>query len=110
MILNGTPISKNEADLYAHMYLLDWRILGYRSYWAFAANHIEYDPKVPGKIVRCLNTEYLARTIAPYSYEVRKKDCLVLPDKRESCIPFRMTNEQWEHYEAVADQLLGKID
>ena len=37
LILNGTPIGKNEADLFAQFYILDWRILGYSSYWSFAA-------------------------------------------------------------------------
>ena len=41
LILNGTPVSKNEADLFAQWYILDWRILGYQSYYSFAANHIE---------------------------------------------------------------------
>ena len=32
LILNGTPISKNIADLFSQWYILDWRILGYRSW------------------------------------------------------------------------------
>ena len=35
MLLNGTPVTKNEADLFAQWYILDWRILGYRSYWSY---------------------------------------------------------------------------
>ena len=45
VILNGTPISRNEADMFAQWYLLDWRILGYSSYYSFAANHLEFDDK-----------------------------------------------------------------
>lgn len=33
LILNGTPISRNESDLYSQWMILDWRILGYRSYY-----------------------------------------------------------------------------
>ena len=32
MILNGTPVSRNEADLFAQWYILDPEILGYKSY------------------------------------------------------------------------------
>lgn len=110
LILNGTPISRNEADLFSQMYLLDWRILGYRSYWAFAANHLEYDPNIKGKIIRCLNTDHLARKIAPYSYEKKKDECMTLPPKRDHGIPFHLTKEQWEHYEFVADELLLQLD
>jgi SNF2 family DNA or RNA helicase len=42
MILNGTPVSRNEADMYAQWYILDWRILGYKSFYSFARNHLEY--------------------------------------------------------------------
>ena len=64
LILNGTPISKCEKDLFSQWYILDWRILGYKSFWSFAANHLEYDERVPGKINRCLNIDYLVRKIA----------------------------------------------
>lgn len=80
LILNGTPISRNEADLYSQFHMLDWRILGYKSYWSFAANHIEYDEKRK-KIVRCLNTDVLAEKIEPYAVEIKKSECLVLPPK-----------------------------
>ena len=66
MILNGTPISRNETDLFNQWYILDWRVLGYQSYYAFAANHVEYDD-VTHRIRRTLNTDYLVSKIAPYS-------------------------------------------
>ena len=110
LILNGTPISRNEADLFSQFFLLDWRILGYKSYWSFAANHLEYDPVIPGKVVRCLNTEYLARKIEPYSYQVKKRECLTLPHKYYKYWDFCMTEEQWEHYEYIADILLYDVD
>lgn len=106
LILNGMPISKNQADLYAQFHILDWRILGYKTYWSFAANHIEFDPEIPQKIIRCLNTDYLARKISPYTVQVTKKDCLVLPDKSYSVNYFSLTRKQNEHYNQVADVLL----
>lgn len=110
LILNGTPISRNEADLFAQWYVLDWRILGYRSYWSFAANHLEFDPDRPGKVVRALNTDYLARKIGPYTYECRKDDVLALPPKTSRPRYFRMTKEQDEHYGDIADRLLALVD
>ena len=59
LILNGTPVTRNETDLFAQWYILDWRVLGYKSYWSFAANHIEYDEMIPGKLRRVLNVDYL---------------------------------------------------
>jgi SNF2 family DNA or RNA helicase len=110
LILNGTPISKNEKDLFAQWYILDWRILGYQSFWSFARNHLEYDEKIRGKVRRVLNVDYLVRKIAPYTYQVKKEECLTLPDKHYSTSYFSMTREQADHYEYVKDEFLMLVD
>ena len=108
MILNGTPISRNEADLYSQFYLLDWRILGYKSYWSFSANHIEYDEH--GKMRRVLNTDVLAKKISPYTFQIRKDECMELPGKHYHTEFFYMTQEQAAEYDRVADILLENVD
>lgn len=110
MILNGTPISRDEADLFAQWYILDWRVLGYKSYWSFSNNHLEFDEDRPGRHVRVLNTDYLMRKIAPYSYQIRKRDCLDLPEKTYSSYWYRLSKEQREHYETVFNIMLEQID
>lgn len=110
LILNGTPISRNEADLFAQWYLLDWRILGYRSFWSFAANHLEYDPEIPGKIRRTLNTDYLIEKIAPYSYQIKRDECFDLPDKLYTQVDTCMTAEQEEHYDEITDIMIMQLD
>lgn len=108
IILNGTPVSRNEADLYSQFYILDWRILGYKSYWSFEANHLEYDEY--GNVRRALNTDYLARKMEPYTYQVSKKDCLKLPPKIYEDEYIFMTDRQMEYYDRIADKLLLEID
>ncbi|RCX20852.1 SNF2 domain-containing protein [Anaerobacterium chartisolvens] len=108
IILNGTPVSKSEADLFAQWYILDKRILGYNSFWSFAANHIEYDEY--GRPRRCLNVDYLSRKIEPYTYTVTKKECLALPEKRYMQRSFSLTQEQAQHYEETKDMLLSNVD
>ena len=108
LILNGTPISRNEADLFAQFYILDWRILGYRSYYSFAANHIEYGDD--GRIYRVLNVDRLTKKIEPYTFQIRKDECLVLPEKWHRYHSFRLTPEQEYHYEQVGDELLMSVD
>lgn len=110
LILNGTPISRNEADLFAQWYILDWRILGYKSYYSFSANHLEMDQDHPGQVRRVLNTEYLARKIAPYTFECRKSDVLHLPDKRYHDASFWMTEDQDKHYSEISERLLLEIN
>ena len=109
LMLNGTPISKNEADLFAQWYILDKRILGYNSFWSFAANHIEYDEY--GKPRRCLNVDYLSRKIAPYTYSVTKEECnLKLPEKSSIIESFYLTETQMIHYDMVKQDLLGQVN
>jgi len=108
LILNGTPISKNESDLFAQWYILDKRILGYNSFWSFAANHLEYDEY--GKVRRCLNIDYLTRKIAPYSYIIKKEECLKLPEKKYSIEYFDLTEPQHWEYERVKDRLLADVN
>ena len=109
LILNGTPISKSEADLFAQFYILDWRILGYRSFWRFAANHLEYDEKYRHKIRRVLNVDYLTSKISPYSYIIRKDDVLKLPGKKYFTKCFILTPEQREHYASERDDFLDTL-
>jgi len=110
LILNGTPISKNEADLFSQFYILDWRILGYKTYWSFAANHLEYDKYNPTKLIRTLNVDYLSKKIEPYIYQVKKDECLQLPDKQYSSEWFYLTDAQARHYCDISDKLLFDLD
>lgn len=110
LLLNGTPISKDECDLFAQFFVLDWRILGYKSFWSFAANHIEYDKDTPDKIVKILNTDYLIDRIQPYVFEVKKSDCLKLPSKHYKYAGFYLNEEQFEHYFEIADALMFELD
>lgn len=108
IILNGTPISKNEADLFAQWYILDKRILGYNSFWSFAANHLEYDDY--GRVRRTLHVDYLTEKIAPYSYIIENKDALNLPKKRYKTAFYYLSQEQSYEYENTKDLLLSNID
>ena len=108
LILNGTPISRNEGDLFAQWCVLDWRILGYRSFYSFAANHLEKDER--GRVRRVLNTDYLAEKIAPYTYQVKKADCFQLPDKHYSTMYCQLTEWQNHDYDTVLDNLLTGMD
>lgn len=109
MILNGTPISKNEADLFAQWYLLDWRVLGYLSYHAFAANHLEIDPDTH-RVKRALNVDYLVKKLSPYSYQVKRTDCFELPPKRYYERTWYMTCEQEQEYDDAYYQLMLQLD
>lgn len=110
LILNGTPISRNEADLYSQWAILDWRILGYRSFWSFSSNHIKWDDKVRGKIKGMENIDYIVRKIAPYTYQITKDECLNLPSKTYNTAYCELTEEQLDYYHYCAQKLLFEVD
>jgi SNF2 family DNA or RNA helicase len=111
LILTGTPIDHGPEDLFAQLRFLSPKILGYNSFYSFAANHLEYSEKYPGMIVRAHNTAWLAAKVQPYVYQVTKEDAgLNLPDKLYDSRYFRLTNEQWEAYETAKWEILGQAD
>lgn len=110
LILSGTPLSQGVVDLYAQMRFLSPNILGYASFYSFAANHLEYSEKFKGMIVRAHNVDYLAAKIRPYVYQVTKAECLSLPAKRYETRYFRMTTEQRGAYDWAKDFFLSNVE
>lgn len=110
MILTGTPISQGVEDLFAQMYFLHPKILGYNSFYSFAANHLEYSDKYRNLIVRAHRIDYLAAKIQPYTYQVTKEEAgLNLPEKLFDTRYFSMTWEQQEAYEQAKWDILLSI-
>jgi len=106
LILTGTPLSQGVVDLFAQMRFLSPKILGYRSFYSFAANHLEYHEKYKGMIVASHNTEHIAAKIQPYVYQVTKADCLNLPKKLYESRWLTLTREQADYYERAKYEIL----
>ena len=109
MILTGTPLTQGVPDLFSQMYFLSPKILGYRSWYAFAANHLEYDRRIKGRIVGAHDTELLAAKMAPYVYQVTKGECLSLPEKLYHRRFVRMTPEQWDAYQRAKEEFAEAV-
>lgn len=109
LILTGTPLSQGVEDLFAQMRFLSPKILGYRSFYSFAANHLEYSLTNKGMIVRAHNTGLLAAKIAPYVYQVTKAECLSLPQKLYERRYAKLSHQQWLAYEQAKHELLMSL-
>lgn len=110
IVLTGTPLSQGVVDLYAQMRFLSEKILGYRSFYSFARNHLEYSKKYPGMVVRAHNVGYLAAKIAPYVYQVTKEECLELPAKTYQTCRCVMSHTQREAYEQAKNEILFDLE
>lgn len=86
-IMTGSPSTNSPLDLYSQFYFLDWRILGFRNFYAFRSRYAIIRRTSFGsgrdvdQIVGFQNLHELQPLIEPYSYRVLKKDCLDLPEK-----------------------------
>ena len=110
LIMTGTPLSQGVIDLYAQMRFLSWRILGYKSFYSFARNHLEYSDRYPGMIVAAHNTGYLAAKVQPYTYQVTKAECLDLPAKTYGARWHGMTERQRAVYEQAKIDILFSLE
>ncbi len=104
--LTGTAVGEGIVDLFAQMKFLSPKILGYSSFYSFAANHLEYSENYPGMIVRSLKTDHIAKKIEPYVYQVTKAECLKLPPKIYRSHAFAMTDRQWGLYQWAKEDIL----
>lgn len=108
-VATGTPVGEGVVDLYAQMYFLSPDILGYKSFYSFAANHLEYSAEHRGLIVRSLNTDVIAAKIEPFVYQVKKDECLDLPNRQYLSRYMEMTYEQRTLYDQAKQEILMSV-
>lgn len=109
LILTGTPLTQGVEDLFSQLYFLSPKILGYRSWYSFAANHLEYSERYKGLIVRTHNKAWIAAKIRPYVYQVTKDECLSLPDKINLSRYCWLSDEQECAYDAAKQRFYDDV-
>lgn len=109
-ILTGTPLSQGIVDLFSQMYFLSPKILGYRSFLSFEANHLEYHPQHPGLVVRSHNVPYLVEKIKPYVYQCTKDECLSIPHKIFKTVWCGLSDGQEAAYSEAKDRFFRDLE
>ena len=105
-VLTGTPVVNNIGDIYNQMRLLDWRILGYRSYYSFRDAHLVMSSKIPGLIRGSKNLEYLQARMAPFVVEWRR-DYGEQQAYHIEWLSLTETQQQW--YREIKDAVLERM-
>lgn len=105
-VLTGTPVVNNIGDIYNQMRLLDWRILGYRSYYAFRDAHLVMSSKIPGLIRGSKNLEHLQARMAPFVVEWRR-DYSEQQDYNVEWLTMTETQQIW--YREIKDAVLERM-
>lgn len=108
VLLNGTPITRDAADLFGQFYVLDWRILGFRDAETYERRHV-YRPSGAGGRAVVLRAEELLDKAARFSFSLRKSECLDLPEKTYHKVAYDMPREQVSEYARVAALYMNKL-
>jgi hypothetical protein len=114
-ILTGLPITKNVLDLYSQCYFLDYRLLGFQSFYSFRNRYaimqdVKFGPRSFSKIVGFHRTEELIEKLKGFSYRVAKKDCLDLPPQIFETRLIELTDEQKKLYNAMTRDYIIELD
>lgn len=114
-IMTGLPTPRSPLDLYSQFMFLSWKILGFRSFFAFRNRYaVTRTIQVQtGKtnaltgaaatrnqqiVVGYRNVAELREKIEPWSFRVTKDECLDLPPKIYELHEVELTRDQERHY------------
>ena len=115
-IATGTEAEEGLENLYSQFRFLDINIIGQNSFTSFKHMYCieNQNQKVTGQIYRSIvgyqNKDHLAKKIAPYIYQKRKKECLDLPDKVYVTHEIDLTKEQHHIYTKLKQELLYELE
>lgn len=108
-ILTGTPIAKGVEDLFSQLLFLSPDVLGYSTFYAFKNTFCRMGGYEGRQIVGYRNLDRLQEAIDPYSFHIRKADCLDLPDKLYTTREVPLSAEQRRLYRDMKESLLAEM-
>ena len=113
-ILTGSPVTKSPLDLFTQCAFLDWKLLGYESFFTYRSRYaVMHTMEMNGRQVMFpkyyTNLDELEHKLKNFSYRCRKKDCLDLPDKLYAQRYIDMTDEQNKVYNDLKKRALAIV-
>lgn len=109
-ILTGTEAEEGLHNLYSQFKFLDWNIIGFRYFTPFRSMYCVMGGYEGRQILGYRNQKLLAEKIAPYTFQIRKHECLDLPEKTYIHHRIDMTPEQENLYRMLEEELLIEFD
>jgi SNF2 family DNA or RNA helicase len=114
-ILTGSPITKSPLDLFTQCEFLEEGSLEQSSFWAFQNRYAKMVRRNLGnhsfnQVVGYQNLQDLNSIIAPFSFRVRKEECLDLPAKVYTRRTVELTAPQQEAYATLKRAALAIIE
>jgi SNF2 family DNA or RNA helicase len=114
-VLTGTPITQGPLDLYSQIQFLDPGIWPHGSWTAFKHDFAIEVLQTMGtrkftKIVGYRNIDKMTRILKDHVIQLKKVDCLDLPDKIYMERPVQLTEDQRKHYDEVKGMAMTMIE
>ena len=114
-IMTGSPVTKNQLDLYTQCEFLDPWLLDFTSYYAFRNRYAEMETMhLRGRTIQVVsefkNLGELSDTVKKFSYRVLKEDCLDLPPKNFIKRHIVLTSDQRKVYEQMKKQAISVLN
>jgi len=115
LILSGLPNPKSPLDYYSQFEFLDWRFLGFKSFYAFRGRYaIMWTENIGGRQVPMIkgwrDLDDLAAKINPHCYRKQLKDCYDVPPKLYLFHDVEMTPEQQRIYADMRAYATAQLD
>lgn len=110
LILSSMPVTENPGNLYMQYTLLHQRITGHNNWPEFARQFVLLGGVNMGEVIGYKNLDYLTSLIAPYTYQMKKENCLIMPSKTFYSKVCDLTELQRFHYQRKKKQLLHTIN
>lgn len=108
VLLNGTPITEGLGQIYSQAYVLDWKILGYKTNKQFKAHHAVTGGWMGRSVVSWKDVGYVQRRMAPYILRREKEHCLDLPKKIPPVlITVSLSRETWKVYRQMEEEFVA---
>lgn len=108
LIMTGTP-TEHLKDLYMQYAMLSDLITCCNSYYQFERQFLILGGKFRNEVIGYKNLDYLMGLLEPYTFQLKKEDCLDIPAKVFYEIECDLTSRQQDLYDWQKKQLISAL-
>ncbi|MDR3133721.1 MAG: hypothetical protein LBU42_06825 [Prevotellaceae bacterium] len=109
LIMTATPVTDNVHNLYMQYTLLSPHIFDCKN-WRQFENMFVMRSGFNDEIIGYKNLDYMISLVEPYTMQIRKEECMTLPDKTFITLTCPLTDNQRNYYDDTKERLLELID
>ena len=110
LILSGTPITQSPIDIYTQYEFLNKNYIPNKSWYSFRNTYAIMGGYGRYQIVGYRDLDRLKEIISRYSVQIKKEDCIDLPEKIYETRQIEMTAELRKQYSSMKNELLLEIN